>query len=332
MKRFLIAVLASLGLVLFGSTMAAQAAVGDSETVTTTLADRPDSAVGGGTWALDQLERTIVVTEAEAIDDETSLYEAVLTDTGSFETQALDHTPAGAAQELPAGITGSVNGMAHYLVVAASDFDTFNADGVSSETSTGDWAKALFTDGAYADGNDFGDTWSWKYSTGCETWVNQADALGGNSGDITSFCATPEAPTLTEATCDALAELSIPEVEGVVYSHESGTVNPGTLTVTASPAEGYVFADDAVTEWSFTVDAVPGCPGKDGKDGVGTDGKDGQDGDDAQSAGNGDDNVSGGAGGELPDTGSNTGLMAALGSGLALLGGGFVAVRRHLLH
>jgi hypothetical protein len=116
-------------------------------------------------------------------------------------------------------------------------------------------------------------------------------------------CAAPQAPELIPADCDTLAELVVPEVEGVVYSHTSGPLNPGTTVVTAEPADGYAFEPDAETEWEFVVNAVPGCPGEPGQDGQ--DGADGADG-------------AGGAGGTdepgLPVTGSPvTNLVAAAG-------------------
>ena len=81
--------------------------------------------------------------------------------------------------------------------------------------------------------------------------------------------ATPAAPTLTQASCDAPAALQIPEAEGVVYKNATGaelaqgtsyTVDPGRLVVTADAAEGFDLAEDAEAEWSFTVAPTPDCP------------------------------------------------------------------------
>lgn len=78
---------------------------------------------------------------------------------------------------------------------------------------------------------------------------------------------TPEAPTVTQAVCDGgelvPALLTVPEVEGVAYSHESGPVEAGEVTVTATALDGYVLADGAVSEWTLTVDPAPDCEPKD---------------------------------------------------------------------
>jgi LPXTG-motif cell wall-anchored protein len=142
-------------------------------------------------------------------------------------------------------------------------------------------------------------------------------------------CAVPEPPVLVPPECDALAELIVPEVEGVVYSHESGPLNPGTHTITADPAKGYAFPryPPVVREWEFVVEAVPGCPGGPGEPGEpgppGEDGKDGKDGDDGQDGISG---VSTGGGEQLPETGVGPALVLTVG-GAAALAGGWVLYR-----
>ncbi|GAB2566523.1 Ig-like domain-containing protein [Leucobacter ruminantium] len=69
--------------------------------------------------------------------------------------------------------------------------------------------------------------------------------------------ANPVAPTLDESEeCGVEGTVVIPEVEGVVYSQSR---DGNIVTVTAAPAEGYVFAKDATAEWTFDVSAEA-CP------------------------------------------------------------------------
>lgn len=180
----------------------AQAQDDDCKTVASTLTDRPDSAVGGGTWALDQLERTVKVCQVEP-----GVYHAVVSDAGTFATVELDHTPAGVVQPLPAAIEGTVEGGFTADFEAEADFATFDPshlDGVTiawvgdgSDLSSGEWVVSLFGD--EFTGSSLNDDWSWSYRTWCgeevrEEWVNQTDALGGNKGDITEV---PDCPAVS---------------------------------------------------------------------------------------------------------------------------------------
>lgn len=187
MRRLIIAAVTGFLLVLGFSTAAQAAEEQDCKTVTTTLVDRPDSAVGGGTWALDAMTRTAVICQTEP-----GTYTARVDDDGTFVTLALDHTPAGVSQALPAGLEGTViGGFDTVAFQAAADWETFDAtvlDGVTvtgADHPSGTWVSELFTDvdSATLDG----DAWSWVYTTCSESWTNQAAALGGNSGDITGL-------------------------------------------------------------------------------------------------------------------------------------------------
>lgn len=211
---------------LFGAMMLiSPAQAQDCRTVVSTLVDRPDSAVGGGTWALDQIERTVDVCQLSE-----GVYQATVTDVGTFETLELDHTPNGVSQELPAGIPGNITG--GFTTVefdAAPGWDSFDSsvlDGVTvtgTDHPSGTWVSDLFTDVDAA--TLAGDTWSWTY-TSCagEEWVNQAAALGGNQGDITGEqCPDPEptptetvsaSPTTKPVTCD---EFSTQDEAQVAY-------------------------------------------------------------------------------------------------------------------
>lgn len=108
--------------------------------------------------------------------------------------------------------------------------------------------------------------------------------------------AKPEAPTVKAADkCGVDGTVVIPTVEGIEYSQ----IKDGTkVTVTASAADGYVLADDAVTEWMLDIKGEA-CPG----------------------AG------SGGSTGGLAVTGASA--ISAATAGLALLAGGAFLVLRN---
>ena len=66
----------------------------------------------------------------------------------------------------------------------------------------------------------------------------------------------PDAPVL-EQTCNAESVVVIPEMTGVIYTT---TRDGSTVTVTATAADGYVLAPDAVVSWTFDVTALT-CTG-----------------------------------------------------------------------
>ncbi|MBK8867623.1 MAG: hypothetical protein IPN45_06115 [Actinomycetales bacterium] len=66
---------------------------------------------------------------------------------------------------------------------------------------------------------------------------------------------TPVAPVVS-AVCGPANDVVSASMVGVVYS--TGAWVDGVVTVSAVPAEGFVFAAGAVTSWSFVV-AVSGC-------------------------------------------------------------------------
>ncbi len=71
--------------------------------------------------------------------------------------------------------------------------------------------------------------------------------------------ATPEEPTFVDADCDDpdASAVNLPETEGVDYT-TTGTVAPGeTVTVTATPQDGYVFEPGVTTSWEHTFATVP---------------------------------------------------------------------------
>lgn len=131
---------------------------------------------------------------------------------------------------------------------------------------------------------------------------------------------TPVAPGFLSPTCKYQATITIPPVNGVVYSI-NGTVvasgvhfvQPGSYTVTASPADGFTFTEGATTSWSRTFTA-PSCtttpPASPTTSFPET-----------------------GGGEDLPKTGgSPTGLLAAAGALLAVGTGFLLATRRRGSH
>jgi hypothetical protein len=73
--------------------------------------------------------------------------------------------------------------------------------------------------------------------------------------------ATPLAPGVSAATCEAAGVLTLTEVEGVTYTVEPEyTVgNSGEFTVTAAADEGFTIPDGAQTEFDVTVPAKLVC-------------------------------------------------------------------------
>jgi uncharacterized repeat protein (TIGR01451 family)/LPXTG-motif cell wall-anchored protein len=66
----------------------------------------------------------------------------------------------------------------------------------------------------------------------------------------------PEAPVLQQS-CNTESVVVVPEMTGVVYTT---TRDGNTVTVTATAADGYVLAPDAVVSWTFDVTALT-CTG-----------------------------------------------------------------------
>ncbi|KQS97316.1 hypothetical protein [Cellulomonas sp. Leaf395] len=110
---------------------------------------------------------------------------------------------------------------------------------------------------------EFGDGSNWQANVqGDPHNVGQAGAYfrsHGNSGNGDWFyleeieippCDIEVTPTATwtPPTCDEDGELVLGPEEGVMWSAVDGE-EPGSLVLTASPAEGYVFPDDAQTQW-----------------------------------------------------------------------------------
>ena len=74
--------------------------------------------------------------------------------------------------------------------------------------------------------------------------------------------ATPLAPSVSDATCEAAGSLTLTAVEGVTYTIEPEYTegDSGDFTVTATADEGWVIAEGAQTVFEVTVPAALDCP------------------------------------------------------------------------
>lgn len=91
----------------------------------------------------------------------------------------------------------------------------------------------------------------------------------GPCGSLPHVTAT--APSVSDPTCSADGKLTIPSKTGVVYSQNPSGTGPGTYTVTAAAASGYIL--DGTKSWTLTVQpkltgsqcdvsVTPAAPGK----------------------------------------------------------------------
>jgi len=157
----------------------------------TTLTGRPDSG-GGGTWAGDNLTRTLIITQTAP-----GTYTATVSDNGTFTALAGALTPdqggADAGEVILSGVTGSAVGGASYSFTASAAPDMSlvpaSEDGAPAapEQTTSLWFEQAFPAGTVFGGPGITD-WSWAYSTAhslrpphslAQTWT---DALGNGGG------------------------------------------------------------------------------------------------------------------------------------------------------
>lgn len=98
----------------------------------------------------------------------------------------------------------------------------------------------------------------WVFSGSTEAWSGYGNAhYVVFATELATLFGEPEVPVLVPAEqCGIEATVAVPEAEGVLYEQ---TREENSVTVTAAALEGYVLPDEAVTEWTFDVAAVP-CP------------------------------------------------------------------------
>ncbi|MEO6577498.1 MAG: hypothetical protein ABIO99_01175 [Candidatus Limnocylindria bacterium] len=80
--------------------------------------------------------------------------------------------------------------------------------------------------------------------------------------DQVADMATPQAPGVTDATCEAAGTLTLTAVEGITYSFEPtyAVGDSGDFTVTATAEEGWTIAEGAQTVFEVSVQAALDCP------------------------------------------------------------------------
>lgn len=179
-----------------GAALAAHAANPPAPiTAVTHIQNDPDSG-NGGTWADDQITRTLTVTLDSPQPNGTPAgalaYTATISDTGTFTTRPGAFTPNQVVpgQTIANVVSGTLTGSATYSVVApAADvpdasnvLPALNDGGVAAtgDRTTGDWPAQAFPVPGSADVT-LG-AWSWTYTTAAgETWT---DASTNGYGDL----------------------------------------------------------------------------------------------------------------------------------------------------
>lgn len=92
-------------------------------------------------------------------------------------------------------------------------------------------------------------------------WTTGGEVIWNN--DCQPVPVTPTPPVKYDFCYDDIDQISVPETTGVIYrvngsdSDYSGRTvyfDGSDIVITASPAEGYVFTEDAVTSWTYTAE------------------------------------------------------------------------------
>jgi hypothetical protein len=172
-------------------------------TATTYVANNPDSG-DNGTWAYDDLHRTLTITPAGAAacgslsgfsTPADTCYDGTVSDSGRFNTIPGTDYPNGAdTGKISNAITGTMTGSASYTfyapgadVPSAANVAAYLNDDFSVPTAPADllgtWYLQAFPASEQADVYQGGllNSWTWTYTDVCgEKWT---DAAGNNAGD-----------------------------------------------------------------------------------------------------------------------------------------------------
>jgi hypothetical protein len=112
----------------------------------------------------------------------------------------------------------------------------------------------------------FTGTFPWEFADAQGRSIAIRWAANAHDGSITECPGVPPedievmptAPSFQDPTCELGAGITIPTVTGVHYSYDASKVAPGkTVTVTAEPEDGHVFAEGATPTWQHTYGNVP---------------------------------------------------------------------------
>jgi hypothetical protein len=139
----------------------------------------------------------------------------------------------GVSKEIPANSNDA--GDLFYPPTQSTNF-VFNFTGVPANVKSGTWEIEQILKGIKASGS---------FDFNCAPAPKEV---------------TPAEPTVTKASCDNTdVTVTVTDQEGVVYSPKGNIVlKPGdSVTVKATPADGYTFPDGAKATWSFTNDFNP---------------------------------------------------------------------------
>lgn len=130
------------------------------------------------------------------------------------------------------------------------DADTNYAFVIDPKTGSGENASfQFFANGGYKVYASAGGQWGDHGNTGHMIYTTT----------LSTLFAEPTEPTLNpDPTCSTESTITLPQVEGVVYTEQrSGT----TVTVTATAAAGFELAPGSETEWQFDVSTDACSPG-----------------------------------------------------------------------
>lgn len=192
------------GVALGGLSMGASAAT--TTTAVTHLTQRPDSGFGGNNWALDNLTRTVTISEtgtdatlANCGASATTCYafQGTITDAGTAYGTDGQVSPGAQAVAIKNSPSAAVTGSGLVTFDASSNAPeaslmpaTLSGSG-NAEQTTSDWVDQLFPagttfDSGLASGSDF-TGWSWKYNDtrDCQQWTDAYNVDQSMSGDIT---------------------------------------------------------------------------------------------------------------------------------------------------
>lgn len=167
-----------------------------SVTAVTTLINRPDSG-HYGTWADDNLTRTVSITRQAAVEASHCgggattcwFYTGSLSDIGSFTTREGEKSP-NADVVINGQVSGSTAGGSKLQFYSSSGTPQPSlvpsvVTGFAPANATSVWGSLFFPDGTVVTSTELLG-WAWTYNAPgtCETWVNAASGDTGNIAGV----------------------------------------------------------------------------------------------------------------------------------------------------
>jgi hypothetical protein len=201
---------------------------------TTHVSNRPDSAIGGGTWALDTFTRKTVVT-CVGIDT----YQVDLVDQGTFTPVAAAHSPQAGVPIHNLPFTGSFDGGTSFKVVSA-DKPVDPKAGANGQYSSADWAALVFPKGDITQGS-----FRWDYAHCSDHWTNAATSSGDILGKV---CPTkPVKPTPPTSTVTAPPTTVVQPVPGPTKVVTVTVTNPTQFVTVPNTVKGVNTGDGSLS-------------------------------------------------------------------------------------